>query len=62
MPKYLVKFVSVGRPGSLVDGSGWKDDAVEVPGEPIAVIEDKSMVRIYFKEEIKQDKQGQLAL
>lgn len=47
---WVVKFISVGRPGTPGENQNWIDNAVDVPGEPFAVIEDRSMIRIYYRE------------
>jgi hypothetical protein len=46
---WLVKVIVSGKPGGSADGKGWDGDAIKVPGEPIAVVEERNWVRVYYR-------------
>lgn len=51
MEKWIVRSKSFGRDGSIVEGLDRTDDGgMVVPGEPFAVVHEKSRVVVYYRE------------
>jgi hypothetical protein len=55
MGNWILKVISLGRPGTKGEGLGWDGKEIEVDGEPVAVIEDRSRVRVYVKKQAKTE-------
>jgi len=51
--KWILSIIRFGRPGTVADGFGWdgKSD-IEVDGEPVAVVHEKSGVIVYLKKRL----------
>ena len=52
--KWILRVVRFGRPGTVGDGLGWDGRSdIEIDGEPVAVVHEKSGVIVYLKKKVE---------